>query len=244
MLFKIIRAEQMKLKRSPVWLAFFLLPILPAFMGTFNYVQNVGILNDYWYSLWTQHTLFTCYFFLPATIGVYCSYLCRLEHTNHNWNSVMTLPVPIPYIYLSKLFTASVMVLATQVWVGILFIISGKLSHLPGPVPPELFEWLAYGAIGGIVICGVQLCLSLIIRSFAVPVGIAMIGGIGGVAALSKGAGAFYPYSLMSIGMRANSPGGPMICTPGQLVLNSFLFLGASTVIAVLWLRNKDVVAS
>jgi ABC-2 type transport system permease protein len=244
MLLKTIRAEQMKLKRSPVWLAFFFLPILPAIMGTFNYVQNIDILDNYWYSLWTQHTLFTCYFFLPPTIGVYCSYLCRLEHTNHNWNSVMTLPVPIPYIYLSKLFTASVMVIATQVWVGILFIICGKLSNLSGPVPPELFEWLAYGMVGGIVICGVQLCLSLMIRSFAIPVGIAMIGGIGGVAALSKGAGTFYPYTLMSIGMRANSPGGPMICTPFQLFLSSSVFLVASTGIAVLWLRNKDVMAS
>lgn len=244
MLLKTIRAEQMKLKRSPVWLAFFFLPILPAIMGTFNYVQNINILENYWYSLWTQHTLFTCYFFLPPTIGVYCSYLCRLEHTNHNWNIVMTFPVPIPYIYLSKLFTASVMVIATQVWVGILFIICGKLSNLPGPVPPELFEWLAYGMVGGIVICGVQLCLSLMIRSFAVPVGIAMIGGIGGVAVLSKGAGAFYPYTLMSIGMRANSPGGPMICTPGQLLLSSAIFLVASIGIAVLWLRNKDVIAS
>lgn len=244
MLLKTIRAEQVKLKRSPVWLAFFFLPILPAIMGTFNYVQNINILDNYWYSLWTQHTLFTCYFFLPPTIGVYCSYLCRLEHTNHNWNSVMTLPVPIPYIYLSKLFTASVMVIATQVWVGILFIICGKLSNLPGPVPPELFEWLAYGMVGGIVICGVQLCLSLMIRSFAVPVGIAMIGGIGGVAALSKGAGAFYPYTLMSIGMRANSPGGPMICTPGQFFLSSAVFLVVFTGIAVLWLRNKDVISS
>lgn len=66
MLVRTIRAEWMKLRRSPVWLAFFLLPILAAVMGTFNYLQNTNILQDEWYSLWTQHTLFTCYFFLPA----------------------------------------------------------------------------------------------------------------------------------------------------------------------------------
>lgn len=73
MMIHVLRAEQMKLKRSPVWLAFLILPIFPAIMGTFNYIQNVSILQDQWYSLWTQHTLFTCYFFLPALIGVYCS---------------------------------------------------------------------------------------------------------------------------------------------------------------------------
>lgn len=243
MLWNVLRGEQMKLKRSPVWLAFFILPILPAFMGTFNYLQNIEILQDEWYSLWTQHTLFTCYFFLPATIGVYCSYLFRLEHTNHNWNCVMTLPAPVLHLYLSKLIMASVMVILTQVWVGVLFIASGKLSGLAGPVPPELFEWLMYGAMGGIVICGVQHCLSLIIRSFAVPVGIAMAGGILGIAALSKGMGAFYPYTLLSLGMRANSPGGPMACSLGQFLAGSLFYLAVSTAAAIFWLSNRDVAA-
>ncbi|MFT3983166.1 MAG: ABC transporter permease [Lachnospiraceae bacterium] len=243
MLLRILYAERMKLMRSPVWLAFFVLPILPAFMGTFNYLQNTEILQESWYSLWTQHSLFSCYFFLPSILGVYCSYLFRLEHTNHNWNSLMTLPVPAIFIFLSKLITASVMVIFTQVWVGILFILSGKLAGLRGSVPAELPEWLAYGAIGGIVICGVQLCASLVIRSFSVPVGIAMIGGIGGLAAFSKGYGALFPYSLLSLGMRANNPAGPMGCTPAQFAAGSLSYLIICTVFAVIWLRQKDVTA-
>jgi ABC-2 type transport system permease protein len=233
----------MKLRRSPVWLVFFILPVLPAFMGTFNYLQNIEILKNGWYSLWTQHTLFTCYFFLPATIAVYCSYLFRLEHTNHNWNCVMTLPVSVLDLYLAKLIMASAMVIMTQLWVGVLFILSGKMSGLPGPVPPELFEWLMYGAIGGIVICGIQLCLSLIIKSFAVPVGIAMAGGVLGIGALSKGVGAFYPYTLLSLGMRANRPGGSMECSLEQFLSGSLFYLIISAVIAILWLSNRDVTA-
>lgn len=61
MFLRTLRAERMKLRHSPVWLAFFILPIVPAVMGTFNYLQNIDILQDQWYSLWTQHTLFTCY---------------------------------------------------------------------------------------------------------------------------------------------------------------------------------------
>ena len=33
MLLRLIRAEQMKLKRSPVWIAFLLMPIVPAVLG-------------------------------------------------------------------------------------------------------------------------------------------------------------------------------------------------------------------
>jgi len=243
MLFRTLRAERIKLHHSPVWLAFLILPILPAIMGTFNYLQNVAILQDQWYSLWTQHTLFTCYFFLPALIGVYCSYLCRLEHMHHNWNTVMTAPVPVTYIYFSKLVIASVMVLLTQVWIGVLFVIFGKLCGLTAPIPPELTAWLLWGVIGGIVICALQLCVSLVIRSFAVPVGIALIGGIAGLAAFAKGYGAWFPYSLLCIGMRANQPGGPMECSIEQFAMSSLFFLAVCIIFAVILLKKRDVVA-
>ena len=76
MIFKMLKAERMKLKRSPVWIAFIIMPIIPALLGTINYLGNIEILQSEWYSLWTQHTLFTCYFFLPIRIGVYCCYKC------------------------------------------------------------------------------------------------------------------------------------------------------------------------
>jgi hypothetical protein len=237
-----IRAERMKLLHSPVWLTFIILPIIPAVMGTFNYLLNTGILQNQWYSLWTQHTLFTCYFFLPAIIGVYCSYLCRLEHTNHNWNAIMTVPVPVSQIYLAKLFTAAIMVLLTQIWTGVLFVISGKLSGLTVPIPPELLTWLLFGAIGGIVICAIQLCFSLVIRSFAVPVGIALIGGVAGLAALAKGYGVWFPYSLLSLGMRASRPDGAMQCSIEQFILSSIFYLAVCIVFAILWLKKRDVV--
>lgn len=239
-----LRAEQMKLRRSPVWLAFLLLPILPAFMGTFNYLQNIGILQEEWYSLWTQHTLFTCYFFLPAILGVYCSYLCRLEHTNHNWNATLTAPVPVSAIVLAKLLSASLMVLLTQAWVGVLFVLSGKLIGLTSPIPPDLPVWLACGALGGVVICALQLCISLVIHSFAVPVGLALIGGIAGLAAMAKGYGAWFPYSLISMGMRANHPGGDMPISAEQFVIHSLLFLVIFGLFAVLWLKNRDVASA
>ncbi|MBO5524275.1 MAG: ABC transporter permease, partial [Roseburia sp.] len=58
-----IRAESQKLRRSPIWLACFLLPLIPALYGTYNYLQNTGILTGKWYSLWSQLTLFYAIFF-------------------------------------------------------------------------------------------------------------------------------------------------------------------------------------
>ena len=87
MLIRCLKAELLKCRRSPVWIAFLILPIFPAFLGTFNYLANLGVLQSEWYSLWSQHTLFSSMFFLPALLGVFCAWQWRLEHTDHNWNS-------------------------------------------------------------------------------------------------------------------------------------------------------------
>lgn len=240
MLFRIIKADRIKLKRSPIWLAFLFMPVVPALLGTLNYMANTEILKSGWYSLWTQHTLFTCYFFLPIMLGIYCAYLMRLEHSNHNWNKVLTMPVPIYQVFLSKLVSASFMVLLTEVWIGVLFIVSGKLAGLTAPVPMELVNWLACGTLGGMVMVSVQLLLSLIVRSFAVPVGIALAGGISGLVALAKGFGHIYPYALMAYGMRANAPQEFMESSYGSFAVTCLVFIVLFTVIGSLWLSKRD----
>ena len=54
---KAVHAERLKLRRSPVWLAFIALPMISAFFGTFNYLNNIELLKSEWLSLWTQHSL-------------------------------------------------------------------------------------------------------------------------------------------------------------------------------------------
>lgn len=51
MLLRCLRAELIKFRRSPVWLAFVVLPVFPAILGTMNYLGNLGLLQSEWYSL-------------------------------------------------------------------------------------------------------------------------------------------------------------------------------------------------
>ena len=53
MLKRCIQEENRKLHASPIWGLFFALPFISAIYGTFNYLQNLEILKDGWYSLWT-----------------------------------------------------------------------------------------------------------------------------------------------------------------------------------------------
>ena len=207
MLLRLIKAERLKLKRSPVWLAFLLMPIVPAILGTLNYIANIDILQSEWYSLWTQHTIFTCYFFLPVMVGVYCAYLMRLEHDQHNWNRILTMPVKRPLIFLAKLITASAMILLNELWIGVLFVLSGKLIGMTTPVPLcSVVIWCFFGTLGGTVMAAIQLLISLWVKSFTLPIGISLAGGISGLLFLAKHLGHIWPYSLMAYGMNSNAP--------------------------------------
>ena len=111
-----IRAELLKLRRSCIWIAALVLPLLSAVFGTLNYLGNIAILQDAWYSLWTQHALFYCTLFAPTLMGIYCAYLCRLEHLHGNWNMVMTQPIAVHTVVLSKLVVVSLLSALTQLF--------------------------------------------------------------------------------------------------------------------------------
>lgn len=206
MLLRLLKVERMKLKRSPIWLAFLILPIISALFGTLNYLGNIEILQSEWYSLWTQHTIFTCYFFLPVMIGVYCAYIMRIEHNNHNWNKILTIPADRAEIFISKLLTAAFMVFMSEIWIGALFVISGTLVGMTSPPVSSIISWCLFGALGGTVTASIQLLLSIFIKSFALPVGIAFAGGLSGLFFLAKKSGHIWPYSLMAYGMNSNAP--------------------------------------
>ena len=117
MLYKLIKAERLKLKRSPLWLAFIFMPIIPALLGTLNYKANIEVLQSEWFSLWTQHTLFTCYFFLPIMIGIYSSYIMRQEENNRNWNKVLSMPVSKNLVFIAKLIQVAFMIFLSEIWI-------------------------------------------------------------------------------------------------------------------------------
>ena len=244
MLLQLYKAERMKLRRSPVWLVFIVVPAVPAFLGTMNYLNNIEILTSEWYSLWTQHTLFTSYFFLPILLGLYCSYLMRLEKNNHNLTKRLTLPISRKELFLAKLLSAGKIILLTELWIGVLFLISGKLAGITGEPPTkELFIWCLFGALGGMVMAAIQLIISLLCDSFALPVGISFVGGLTGLLSMAKaGYGHIYPYSLLAYGMVANN-NRQQLTADGypQFIVVCVWYIVVFTVIGAMIMERKEV---
>lgn len=241
MLLRCLRAEICKCRRAPVWLAFVVLPVVPAILGTANYLGNIEVLDNAWYSLWSQHTLFSSLFFLPALLGVFCAWQWRLEQAGHNWNSFFTAPVPLADLCLAKLILAAGTSVLAQGCIGGLFVLSGKLVGLPGPVPPELPGWLFCGAVGSISVCAVQLFVSLAVRTFAPPVAFGLAGGILGLLCTAKGWGYLFPYALLCLGMRANNPTMELDLAP--FLLSALCYTVAFTALSV-WLAQKQDAAA
>lgn len=241
MLLRCLKAELYKCRRSPVWLAFLVLPVFPALLGTGNYLANIEVLDNGWYSLWGQHTLFSSVFFLPALLGVFCGWQWRLEHADHNWNSFLTAPVPVGALYAAKLILAAGGSLLAQGWIGGLYLLSGKLAGLSGSLPPELPGWLLFGALGGVSVCAVQLFFSMVIRAFAPPVAFGLAGGILGLMVTAQGWGYAFPYSLLCLGMRANNP--QMELDLSFFFLSALGYTGVFVLLALGYLRRRDAAA-
>lgn len=238
-----MKAEKMKLKRSFIWIAFFIIPVIPALMGTGNYLQNIDILKSEWFSLWTQHTLFYSNFFYAPLIAVYCAYTWRVENFNHNRNSLMTAPVPVGCIFLAKLLNIFRVTLLTQIWVGILYVLCGKTAGLPGLPDAVIFYWLARGAWGGMGVAALLLLVSMAIRSFAVPVAFGLAGGVTGLIASNSGYGMYYPFSLMMMGMNSNKYEDMLGGEGLQFMVFSTLYVVLLCLCGIRWLAVRDVKA-
>lgn len=240
MLITCIKTEQKKLRHSHLWLVFLVIPLIPTVLGTANYLNNLELLKSEWYSLWTQLSLFYANFFYGPLIALYCSYTWRVEHLNYNWNHLMTMPVSEGMVFGSKLTLALGCTALLQCWIWVLFLIAGRLAGLPGLPPVEILLWLLRGSLGGMVIAALQLILSMIIRSFAVPIALALLGSVIGFLVSNQGYGLLWPYSLMMMGMNSNKSEDVLENVWGfgiSISIFLILFMG----LGVLYLKKKDI---
>lgn len=138
-------------------------------------------------------------------VAAYAAYLWRLEHLGHNWNLIMASPVRPIDLFLAKFVVVAKLALLTHLFVFLLYAFCGKVfAHFPGFPPMILLAFLLRGALGALAVIAAQLVLAMVIRSFAIPIFLGLVGGITGLLAGSKGLSLFWSYTLMQAGMNAN----------------------------------------
>jgi len=83
----------------------------------------------------------------------------------------------------------------------------------------------------------------LLVRSFAVPVGIALLGGVAGLVATAKGWGVYFPYALLSVGMRANTASSELSCGTAPFVFFCLSYSILFVLLSLLYLYQVDIAA-
>ncbi len=231
--------ELIKLKRNPIWIPFLLIPLISAVIGTFHFVQNQGVLQNTWEDLWTQQSLFLGMFFLAPLVGILCSLLWRMEHQGSNWNLILTVTTPGKLVG-DKWLTAVLLSSISILWIASIYLVTGKIIlKLPGEVPGLFWIRMISAAVCLAAITAVQSMLSMISRSFAVPIALAFVGSITGLWLTVKGAYYAIPYSMLIYGMGSSSITGDLN-VPVLLASCCFYILGAIT-FSILFLKRSDV---
>ena len=194
---------------------------------------------------WLVQSLDTAYIvlfdvFLSGNGGCLCS--LSVEHLGHNWNLIMASPVKPLDLFIAKFAVVAKLALLTHIFVFVLYVFCGKIfAHLSGWPSMRLPFFLLRGAVGALAVIAAQLVLAMMIRSFAVPIFLGLVGGVTGMFAGSKGFALAWPYCLMQAGMNANKKEDVLSGGYGLFVLSCVLWLMVLFVLAGWILKKKDV---
>ncbi|RGC65253.1 ABC-2 family transporter protein [Micromonospora sp. MW-13] len=215
------RAELIKLKRSSTWLIALILPLLAVTTGTVNLANNTDMLDAGWASFTSQVVLFYGLLFYSMGIGLLATTVWRMEHRGTNWNLLLTTTRQPVRLVLAKIAVIAVPVAFMQAVLVVATLISGVfVLHLDGAIPWQFALVGALAVIAALPLVAIQSLLSMLLRSFAAPVAICLVGCVIGVATVTSIALRPLSYVLpQAINTRALNLGSTAIAESGGLTV-------------------------
>ena len=223
--YTILPAELIKMKRNPVWIPFALIPLISAGIGIINFLSNQGV-------------LFLGLFFLSPLIAILASLDFRMEHLGTNWNIMLTSSSRFKVLK-DKWLTVATMSSICMIWIAFIYIVSGKIIGITGSIPKEFYLRIFASILCIIAISSFQCMLSLIIPSFAIPVGLAFLGNILGLLLTVKGFFYATPFSMLIYSMGSTNITGE-INLP-VVIITCLLYIFISFAIGLLYLNSTDI---
>lgn len=244
----IVLAELLKLRRSSVWILVVVLPLFAVISGTVNYVMNMDVFNGEWQSFWAQITLFYGLLYLTCGIAVLAATLWRMEHRG-NWPRLLAAPVSRVGIVGAKLAALSLLVVVMQLVLVVAGYAAGVLAAgMPPGLPLDLLILLGLSVLPGIAIAAVQSFASMVIRSFALPIVLAVLAAVVGFGMVLSGNQVLalgVPYAMVTgvLGrMGALTTVAPLTWpVAAQVTVCSLAWAGAFVLAGAAVLRRRDI---
>ncbi|MGJ3509817.1 ABC transporter permease [Enemella sp. A6] len=220
-----LRAELIKLRRSTTWLIALVLPLLAVTTGTINYANNPEALNAGWASFTSQATLFYGLLFYSIGIGLLTATVWRMEHRGTNWNLLLTSTRQPVKLVLAKIAVVSIPVAFMQVVLVTGTLLSGEfILRLSGQMPWQFALVGVIAVVAALPLIAIQSLLSMLLKSFAAPVAICLVGCVVGVATVTSETLRPFSYVLpQAINTRALNLGSTALAGSGGLTAGDTL---------------------
>lgn len=176
---------------------------------------------------------------LATGVAVLASLVWRAEHQGGNWNALMGRSVSSLQVVVGKTAALAALAAAMQTVLVVGIVVVGKLMFgLPGMLPARYFLVSVVIVLACLPVAALQSGLSMLMRSFAAPVAVALLGATGSVVLLMLRLDVLpmaVPYSLVS---RATQLGTGMFVDSGTVTT------GVVTAVAVAALGLTAVVTA
>lgn len=238
-----LTAEFIKLKSSLSWAVAVLLPVAMVFSGAFNTLVSGKALDDGWHTMWVRSVVFYGMFPLALGIGILASLVWRSEHRGGNWRALMSGPTSSLRIVTAKTATVAALAAVMQAALLLSIVLVGKLAFgLPGWLPGEYLAISLVIVAACVPVAALQSGLSMLMRSFAAPVAVALAGAGAAVVLLLADLGSVayvVPYALVS---RATQLGTGTLADTGAVDLATvagIVVAAAVLTVALVWLFSS-----
>ncbi|MCI2423733.1 ABC transporter permease [Saccharopolyspora sp. K220] len=180
-----VKAEFLKLKRSLSWAVVVLLPLIAVITGVVNTIAAGQALENGWHTLWLRVVVFYGLFPLAVGLAALASLVWRVEHQGGNWNALMGRQVSSLQVVTGKMAVLAVLAAAMQSVLVVAVIAVGKLIFgLPGMLPGQYFLISVVIVLACLPVAALQSGFSMLMRSFAAPLAVALLGAVAAVLVL------------------------------------------------------------
>lgn len=243
-----LRAEILKLKRSLVWPVVIILPLALVFSAAFNTLASGAPLADGWHTLWMRTVAVHGLFPLALGIALIGALVWRADHRGGNGNALMSGPTRSRDIVLAKAAVVALLAAAMQpVLVAGVLVMGSLVLGLPGVLPAEYLAISLLIMIACAPVAALQSGLAMVLRSFAAPVAVGLVGaGASAVALLAfDDAAIVSPYALVSRATQLGTGAFADSSDPGVglialLLAVSALLTGAILAVSTAVLDRRD----
>ena len=194
-----LTAELIKLKRSLAWPIVIGLPVVLVLAGAATQLADGTTPEDGWDTVWLQSVGFYGLFPLAVGIAVLGSLVWRVEHRGSNWNALMSSPASSLRIVVAKAAVIAGLTALMQIILYLSVLAIGTLAFsLEGMPDSQHLSITALLVVATVPAAVLQSGLSMLMRSFAVPIAVALLASGFSTAALmvAGNAALVSPYGL------------------------------------------------